>query len=291
LAERIHADGIDILVDLAGHTESNRLGVFACKPAPVSVSWLGYGYTTGLTAVDYLLTDDTSAPEGSEDLFSEKPWRLETPGYAYRPAEGMGSVSLLPALAQGFVTFGTLSRAVRINHRTVRVWAEILKRVDNARLVVDSKDFRDPAMQANLVKRLAAHGISQDRLEIGCHTPPWDVLRRIDIGLDCFPHNSGTTLFETLYMGVPYVTLAGRPSVGRLGSSILKGIGHPEWIAQDEAEYVDKAVALATDLPKLAIMRTGLRTEMEASPLMDEPGFARKVETAYRMMFANWAER
>ena len=290
LAERIRAEGIDILVDLAGHTGFNRLGVFARKPAPILVSWLGYGYTTGLTAVDYLLTDDTSAPAGSESLFSEKPWRLETPGYAYRPAEGMGPVSSLPALTQGFVTFGTLSRAVRINHRVVRVWAEILKRVDNALLVVDSMDFQDPVMQANLVKQFAIYGVGQDRLEIGCHTPPWDVLRRVDIGLDCFPHNSGTTLFETLYMGVPYVTLASRPSVGRLGSSILKGVGHPEWIAQSEADYVDKAAALASDLPGLAALRTGLRSEMEASSSMDEPGFARKVEVAYRMMFANWAK-
>ena len=290
LAERIRAEGIDILVDLAGHTGFNRLGVFARKPAPILVSWLGYGYTTGLTAVDYLLTDDTSAPAGSESLFSEKPWRLETPGYAYRPAEGMGLVSSLPALTQGFVTFGTLSRAVRINHRVVRVWAEILKRVDNALLVVDSTDFQDPVMQANLVKQFAIYGVGQDRLEIGCHTPPWDVLRRVDIGLDCFPHNSGTTLFETLYMGVPYVTLASRPSVGRLGSSILKGVGHPEWIAQSEADYVDKAAALASDLPGLAALRTGLRSEMEASSSMDEPGFARKVEVAYRMMFANWAK-
>ena len=290
LAERIRAEGIDILVDLAGHTAFNRLSVFARKPAPVLVSWLGYGYTTGLTAVDYLLTDDTSAPAGSESLFSEKLWRLETPGYAYRPAEGMGPVSSLPAMTQGFVTFGTLSRAVRINHRVVRVWAEILKRVVNALLVVDSKDFQDPVMQANLVKQFAIYGVGQDRLEIGCHSPPWDVLRRVDIGLDCFPHNSGTTLFETLYMGVPYVTLAGRPSVGRLGSSILKGVGHPEWIAQSEAEYVDKAAALASDLPGLAALRTGLRSEMEASSLMDEPGFARKVEAAYRMMFENWAK-
>jgi predicted O-linked N-acetylglucosamine transferase (SPINDLY family) len=154
--------------------------------------------------------------------------------------------------------------------------------------VVNSKNFREPAQQETLAQRFAAHGIGREQLEIGFNSPPWDVLRGIDIGLDCFPHNSGTTLFETLYMGIPYVTLAGRPSVGRLGSSILEGLGHPEWIAHSEEEYVEKAVALAADIPKLADLRAGLRQEMEASPLMDEVGFARKVETAYRAMWCQW---
>ena len=290
VAERIRADKIDILVDLAGHTAGNRLGVFAMKPAPVSVSWLGYGYTTGLSAIDYLLTDEASAPPGCEGLFSEQPWRLQTPGYAYRPAEGMGEVSELPALRRGHITLGTLTRAVRINHHTIRVWSRILRRVPKARLLVDSKNYQDPAMCDALAAKFAAHGVGRERLELGFHTPPWDVLRGLDIGLDCFPHNSGTTLFETLYMGVPYVTLAGRPSVGRLGSSILQGIGHPEWIAHTEEEYVEAVVALACDLPRLAQLRTGLRQEMQASSLMDEQGFARKVEQAYRLMFEAWAE-
>lgn len=290
LAERIRADGIDILVDLAGHTSGNRLGVFARKPAPLSVSWLGYGYTTGLSAIDYLLTDEICAPAGSEGLYAEAPWRLATPGYVYRPAADMGPVSALPALARGHVTFGTLTRAVRINHRTIRVWSEILKRVAGARLVIDSNNFLEAAMREALAARFAAQGITADRLEIGYRSPPWDVLRGMDIGLDCFPHNSGTTLFESLYMGVPYVTLAGRPTVGRLGSTILHGLGHAEWIAATEADYIDKAVALAGDLGALARVRAGLRAEMQASALMDEPGFARKVEAAYREMWKKWSE-
>ncbi|OWW21295.1 tetratricopeptide repeat protein [Noviherbaspirillum denitrificans] len=289
LAERIRADGIDILVDLAGHTAKNRLGVFALKPAPVSLTWLGYGYTTGLTAVDYLLTDFASAPQGSDGFFSERPWRLDNPGYIYRPAEDSGLPNALPAASRGYVTFGTLTRALRINHHTIRVWSEILRRVPGARLVVNSENFREPSMQAALAGKFAAHGIGRDRLDIGYQTPPWDVLRGMDITLDCFPHNSGTTLFESLHMGVPYVTLAGRPSVGRVGSSILEGVGRPEWIARTEEEYVEKAVALASDLSALAALRAGLRAEMAASPLMDEPAFARKVEAAYREMFAIWS--
>ncbi|MEI6108276.1 MAG: tetratricopeptide repeat protein, partial [Opitutae bacterium] len=290
LTERIRADGIDVLVDLAGHTAHNRLRVFARKPAPVSVSWLGYGYTTGLSAIDYYLTDEASAPSGSEGLFAEVPWRIATPAYSYRPSPDMGEVGSLPAQQRGHVTFGTLTRSIRVNHRTIRVWAAILKAVPDSCLVMDSRTFKDASMQERLAALFARHGIARDRLEIGFHSPPWDVLRGIDIGLDCFPHNSGTTLFETLHMGVPYITLAGRPSVGRLGSSILQGIGHPEWIAGSEYDYVAKAVDLAGDIARLSKIRSTLRSDMEQSPLADEGGFARKVEEAYRGMWQTWCK-
>ncbi len=288
LAQRIRADGIDILVDLAGHTAGNRLGVFALKPAPVSLSWMGYGYTTGLQAIDYYLTDAASAPEGCEPLFSEKPWRLPGCYTAYRPGAAMGEVNPLPALERGYVTLGTLTRGVRINHRSIRVWAEILKRLPTARLVIDSSSFKDASVQQAALAKFIAHGIDATRVDVGFNSPPWDVLRGIDIGLDCFPHNSGTTLFESLYMGLPFVSLAGRPSVGRIGSAILHGVGHPEWIATTEDDYVDKVVALGQDLPALARQRATLRAQMQASPLMDEPGFARQVEQAYAQMFARW---
>jgi protein O-GlcNAc transferase len=291
LAQRIRADGIDILVDLAGHTAGNRLGVFARKPAPVSISWMGYGTTTGLRAIDYYLTDATCAPPGSEHLFSETPWRLPGSYTAYRPGNSMGEVNALPALARGFVTLGTLTRGIRLNHRTLGVWAQILQRLPTARLVVDSRSFEDAAVKEALAQQFAAQGIAPERLQMGFTSPPWDVLRGIDIGLDCFPHNSGTTLFETLYMGLPYVTLAGRPGVGRLGSAILQGAGHPEWIAHSEAEYIEKVVALGQDLPALAEIRATLRPQMQASPLMDEPGFATSVEQAYQTMFARWLKK
>jgi predicted O-linked N-acetylglucosamine transferase (SPINDLY family) len=285
LAQRIADDGIDILVDLAGHTEGNRLAVFAHRPAPVSLSWLGFGSTTGLTAIDYFLSDWAASPPGSEAWFSETPWRLERPALVYRPAPGMGSVSPLPALERGFVTFGTLTRAVRINAHTVRLWSEILRSVENSRLVINSSDFRAPSMQAYLLGEFQRQGIAPDRLHIGYSSPPWDTLRGIDIGLDCFPHNSGTTLVESLYMGVPYISLAGRPGVGRLGAAGLHGVGHPEWCAPSEEDYVRLAVALASDLAALANVRSGLRRQMENSPLMDEAGFARGVEDAFRGMW------
>jgi predicted O-linked N-acetylglucosamine transferase (SPINDLY family) len=289
LVERIRADRIDILIDTAGHSANHRLGVFARKPAPVSLSWLGFGYTTGLSAVDYYLTDEMAAPPGSEHLFSETCWPLDPIAYVYRPAQGMGEINPLPALSRGHVTFGTLTRSVRINHRTIRVWAQILQQVPNARLVIDSGSYKEVPMQDSLAALFATHGIGRDRLEIGCHSP-WDALRGIDIGLDCFPHNSGTTLFETLYMGIPFITLGDRPSMGRLGSSILRALGRSEWVAKTEEEYVRKAVALAGDLPALASNRANQRGQMAVSPLMDEPTFARKVESAYRMMFRRWCD-
>jgi predicted O-linked N-acetylglucosamine transferase (SPINDLY family) len=168
------------------------------------------------------------------------------------------------------------------------VWSAILDAVPGSRLIMDSLNFKEPAMQERMAAKFAEHGIARERLEMGYHSPPWDTLRGMDIGLDCFPHNSGATLFETLYMGVPYITLAGRPSVGRLGSSVLQGACHPEWIAGSEDEYVAKAVELAGDIARLSGIRAALRGQMEASPLRDEAGFARKVEDAYREVWRKW---
>lgn len=290
LIERIRADGIDVLVDIAGQTKGARLGVFAAKPAPVSLHWLDSGYTTGLSAIDYYLTDATTVPLGYEDLFTETPWRLPRSSFSYRPNTDMGAVSPLPALARGHITFGTLTRAIRLNAGLLAAWAQLLHRVPHSRLVINSSNFSQLDMCASWTQRFADLGITADRLEMGFESPPWNVLRGIDIGLDCFPQNSGTTLLESLYMGLPFVSLAGAPSMGTLGASILTALGRPEWIAHSEDEYVDKLVALTSDVPALADLRAGLRQEMQASPLMDEPGFARDVEDAYFAMFQKWAD-
>lgn len=291
LTRRIRADKIDVLIDLAGHTGNNRLGVFVRRPAPVQVTWLGFGCTTGLSAIDYILSDADMAPAGTDHLFAEQPWRLEGSNFAYRPRDGMGEVGPLPALANGHIRLVTLSRAIRFNDHVLRVWAEILRRLPTAKLVVDSRSYYSAGLREDLVQRFALHGVDAKRLEVGFHSPPWDVLRNADITLDCFPHNSGTTLFESLYMGVPFITLARGVGVGRIGASTLTGLGRPEWAASTEAEYVEKVVAMASDIPALARIREGLREEMRASSLMDEPAFARKVETAFRAMFQQWCEK
>ncbi len=290
LANKVRVDGIDILIDLAGHTGRNRLGVFARRAAPVQVTWLGFGTTTGVQTMDYILTDDSMAPVGKEHLFVEKPWRLAQTNFVYRPMLPMGEVNALPALENGYIRFVSLSRAIRLNDRVIRVWAELLRRVPASKLVLDSSSYVDLRIRANIVSRFQRHGIDSTRLELGYHSPPWDVLRSADIALDCFPHNSGTTIFESLYLGLPAVTFAGNPGVGRIGMSILTGLGRPEWITHGEAEYIDRLVSLASDIPKLAHIRAGLRQEMQTSALMDESGFARKVEQAYRDMFKKWCE-
>ena len=290
LAKQIRDDQIDVLVDLAGHTYGNRLMAFAHKPAPVSLHWLDSGYTTGLTAIDYYLADAATLPVGCESLFSETPWRLPRTACVYRPKGYMGEVNSLPALERGYVTFGTLSRAIRLNKRLIAAWARLLHRVPDSHLVINSGNFSQPDVCELWLQRFEDLGIARARLELGFQSPPWDVLRGMDIALDCFPQNSGTTLLESIHMGLPFVTLAGTPSLGTLGASVLTAVGHPEWIAHSEDEYVDKLVALASDLPTLATTRAGLRAEMQASALMDEPGFARDVEDAYFSMFQKWAD-
>ena len=288
LAARIRADGIDVLVDIAGQTKGHRLGTFARKPAPVSLHWLDSGYTTGLTAIDYYLTDAVTVPEGAEHLFSETPWRLPRTPFVYRANPRAGDVSELPALANGYITFGTLTRAVRLNDRVLRAWADVLHRVPNAKLELNSGNFSQADVCEQWGHRFEALGIARDRVIMGFESPPWNVLRRMDIALDCFPQNSGTTLIESLYMGLPFVSLAGVPSMGTLGASVLSAVGHPEWIAHSEPEYVDKLAALASDLPRLAQIRRDLRGQMQASALMDEAGFRRDVEDAFAQMFARW---
>ncbi|CAB3630919.1 bifunctional class I SAM-dependent methyltransferase/glycosyltransferase [Achromobacter pestifer] len=290
LANRIREDGIDILIDLAGHTGRNRLQVFARRAAPVQLTWLGFGTTTGVPEMDYILTDSSMAPIGREHLLTEVPWRLSKTNFVYRPMLPMGDVNTLPALRNGYIRYVSLSRAIRLNDQLIRVWSELLRRVPGSRLVLDSSSYVDLRIRADIIARFAHQGVDAARIEMGYHSPPWDLLRSADIALDCFPHNSGTTIFESLYMGLPAITLAGNPGVGRIGMSILTGLGRPDWVAQTESQYIEKIVALATDIPELARIRAGLRQEMQASALMDEPGFARKVEQAYRDMFKKWCE-
>jgi predicted O-linked N-acetylglucosamine transferase (SPINDLY family) len=285
LAERIRADGIDILVDLAGHTGKNRLKTFSMKPAPVQVSWMGYGSTTGMRAIDYFLADGVMMPPGCEPLMAETPWRLPGAGFVYRPQQNFPLPTPLPAQRNGYVTFGSLSRAIRLNDELIAVWAELLRRVPDSRLAINSRDFNAPEMQDWMCRRFESHGIDTSRLYVGYTSPAWLPMADIDIMLDCFPHNSGTTLIEGLYSGLPVVSLAHRPTVGRLGASLLASVGHPEWIASDVEGYLAIAARLASDVPGLAHIRATLRDDVIHGHAMDEVGFARNVEDAFREMW------
>ncbi len=291
LFERIRADGIDILVDLAGHTDGNRLRVFARKPAPVQVSWLGFGYTTGLTAMDYFLGDDRFTPAGCDQLFSERLWRLPRTAFVYRPPDYAPAVSELPALRNGQVTFGSLSRVIRFNDHVVSVWSRILKAVPGSRLLLNNAPFSEAAICEKFTARFVAHGVTPDRLKLEYAQPHWDSYHEIDICLDPFPHNAGTTTFESLWMGVPVLSKLDRPSVGRFGATILGNLELDEWVVADEDGYVSAATRLAADLKGLVALRAGLRGRMCASPMMDELGFARDVEAAYRGMWQRFVQQ
>jgi predicted O-linked N-acetylglucosamine transferase (SPINDLY family) len=269
--------------------------VFAWRPAPVQIeSILGHGYTSGMTAMDGFLADDVLAPPGTDALFSERIIRLPRIPLVYQPPAGMPAVTPLPALATGRISFGYFGRPDRLTDRTVAAWARILCEVPDSRLVLNSQAFQEAAYRDLVAARFAAHDIVRDRLKMVFTTPQpatWHGYGSIDIALDPFPHNAGTTTIEALWQGVPVVTRAGRPTVGRFGASILACVGLSDFVAQDDEGYVATAIRLASDKPALAVLRQGLRERTERSPLRDANGLARAVELAYRSLWRNWCQR
>ena len=292
MADMIREDQIDVLVDLAGHTAGNRLLVFARKPTPVQVSYLlGHGYTTGLTTMDAFLADEFLAPPDADALFSERVMRLPRIPLVYTPPDEMPPVSPLPAMANGFVTFGYFGRPERLNDDVIGTWSSILKNIAGSRLELNTKAFGEPAVRDLFAARFAAHGIAGEQLQLICTEPQtrtWEAYGEIDIALDPFPHNAGTTTIEALWQGVPIVSLAGRPSVGRFGSMILHAVGLDDWVGTDPQGYVARCMDAAADLPALAHLRAELRARFAASPLRDAAGLARLVEAAYRSLWDEW---
>jgi predicted O-linked N-acetylglucosamine transferase (SPINDLY family) len=288
VAERIRSDRIDILVDLAGHTGGNRLLVFAGRAAPVQISYIGYPHSTGLTEMDYKVTDEYLDPPGmTEHLYTEKLVRLPGGCWCYRPGEDAPDVNALPALNAGHFTFASLNRPMKLTPGALRLWAEILRRVPNARLlaVAGRGCEQDPGLR-QLFKE---HGIDPARLVLAGRRSRLDYFRlmqEVDVALDTFPHAGHTTTCDAMWMGVPTVTLAGRTHVSRLGAGVLSAVGLDRLVAATPEEYVERAVALASDLPKLAELRAGLRERMDRSPLCDGPRVARALEQAYRGMGA-----
>ncbi|WP_414395893.1 tetratricopeptide repeat protein [Synechococcus sp. O70.2] len=292
VAELIHEDKIDILVDLAGHTAYNRLGVLALKPAPIQVTYLGYPNTTGLTLVDYRITDAYADPPGmTEKYHTEKLMRLPKSFLCYNPVDIFPPVSELPALSAGYITFGCCNNPTKITPNVVAVWAEILKRLPNARILLKNMRYTDSSVREIFWGHFEEHGVDRqrvhlvgDRQSIPEHL---QIYNEIDIGLDPFPYNGTTTTCETLWGGAPVVVLAGNAHVCRVGVSILTNVGLPELVAQTPEEYVEIAVNLANDLERLRHLRHNLRDMMEKSPLRDPQGHARALEQAYRQMWKN----
>jgi predicted O-linked N-acetylglucosamine transferase (SPINDLY family) len=296
LADLIRRDGIDVLVDLSGHTSGNRLLTFARKPAPVQVAHMvGSGTTTGLSAMDGFLINEALLPVSAERYFSERSMRLSRMPHVYTPPDGMPEVAPLPALKNGYITFGCFSRPARINEDVIKAWARILKSVPNSRLVLNSKPFREDENCIAWHARFAAQGLEPGRVKLVYTSPQprtWDAYGTIDIALDPFPHNAGTTTIEALWLGVPVVSLASRPPVGRFGASILGSLGLDDWVTHDVDSYVARAATAASNTAALARLRQSLRDKFKASPIgSDSEGLAREVEQAYRTLWADYCSR
>jgi protein O-GlcNAc transferase len=310
LAEVIHQDGIDILIDLTMHMGNSRLLAFARKPAPVQVTYLAYCSTTGLAVMDYRLTDPYLDEEMQNDecrmmnensgnsafcihhsalsSYVERSVFLPRTWWCYRPPAEVLEIAPLPAFANGHLTFGCLNNFCKISGATLDAWCELLKRVDDSQLIIHA----GKGIHQQIVRdRFAAAGVDPQRLEFAGFVPLvkyFAVYNRIDIALDPFPYTGGTTTCDALWMGVPTVTLSGRTAVSRGGASILSNMRLGELIAHSTDQYIQIAADLARNLPLLSHWRQTLRTQMQQSPLMDEPQFARDIEAAYRMMWRAW---
>lgn len=293
LAEQIRRDQIDILVDLAAHTSGNRLLVFARKPAPVQVSYLGYPATSGLLTMDYRITDGFADPAGTtEHLHTETLVRLPVCAWCYQAPEEASAIEFRPAAHTEYVTFGCFNQRAKLNAALFDTWCRLLNRVPDSRLKLKAKALNDPAAKREIISLFGRRGIDESRLEIGGFKETLaghlEAYQNVDIALDSFPYHGTMTTCEALWMGTPVVTLAGAAHVSRVGVSLLTAVGLPDLVASNSEEYIEIAARLAGDKEHLAELRATLRQRMQASPLMDAPRFARNMEAAYRTMWRKW---
>lgn len=289
VAELVRADGIDILVDLAGHTGHNRLPVFALKPAPVQVTYLGYPSSTGVRQIDYYLTDDICDPPDDPPRFVERLWRLEGSFCCFEPAAEAPEVAPLPAAKKGYVTFGSLHGLAKLNDLVLDLWCRLLLTVPGSRLIC-FRDVLAGSAHDELRRQLLRRGLSADRFDLRHLLPTGanhhGLYADIDISLDAFPWSGHTTACESLWMGTPIVTLRGQRHAGRMAASVLTALGIESWIAQTPDEYIAIASRLAGDVNELKNVRSSLRDRMAHSHLCDGAAFTRKLEQAYRKMMA-----
>ena len=294
LFDQLKRDQIDILVDLAGHTANHRLPVFARKPTPVQVAYLGYPNTRGLPAIDYRITDRHIEPEGDADRFSsESLIRMPESWYCFRPSDRSPPVNKLPAIQNGYITFGSLNQYCKTNSDVLDLWAQVLQSVPKSKLLVNThtRSLSDPLIREPFELHFDRFGISPDRLILDDERPSDSYLRtyhRIDIGLDTFPHTGGSTTCEALWMGVPVITLVGERLVARMSLSILSTLGLTELTAQTQEEYVDICIKVAADMTHLQNLRTSMREKMQSSALMDPGTFTHQLEATYRKMWEDW---
>lgn len=288
-AQRIRDDGIDVLVDLAGHTGWNRLLLFARRPAPVQASWLGYLNTTGMRAIDARLTDAVATPPEFDAYHAECVVRLPGCQWCYQPILETPDVAPPPARRAGGITFGSFHNLAKLGPGTIRLWSQLLQQVPDSRLLVMAKGLADGG--EDFLTRFAAEGVAADRVMLRNATPYREYLAtygEVDIALDAFPYSGGTTTCEALWMGVPVVTWAGATVPGRGAASVLMAAGVPELAAGSPGQFLSIAAELAGDAPRRQQLRATLRPRMQASPLMDARRFAADMEGAYRELWRAW---
>ncbi len=289
--EQIKQDQIDILIDLAGHTDDNRLPIFFSKPAPIQASYLGYFATTGIPTIDYWITDHHLHPVDTEEKTSETIWRLPRCYVAYQPSPEALEVNPLPALSSEYITFGCLNNFSKLNPFLLSLWAKILQALPQSRLILKSHyhNLDDPEEKQSVELFLQEQGFNLEQVElIDSPTLAEDyfaLYHRIDIHLDTFPYNGCTTTCDALWMGVPVLTLAGDRKIQRMGNSLLQAIGLEDWIAHSPEEYVNKAITFAQDLEAIAQLRTSLRERFQKSQLGDIEGLTLALENAYQQMW------
>ena len=290
LADKIYEDQIDILVDLAGHSANNRLGVLARKPAPIQATWLGYPNTSGLSTVDYRITDAIADPIGESDaLNTESLIRLDDGFLCYQGDDSIPVISSIPFDQKGYFTFGSFNNNVKITSEVIKVWADILLSVPNAKLIMKSNQLSDQHTKIRCQEMFSAQGIAPDRLILSGMLPSatdhMAYYGEVDLALDPFPYNGTTTTFEALWMGVPTLTYSGNVHACRVGASIVSRIGLEDYVAYSPEDYIALAVKKSSSLNELRQLRRSLRSRMLSSKLCDSAAFAHQIETAYQNMW------
>lgn len=295
-AQIIRDDRIDILVDLSGHTAYNRLLLFARKPAPIQVTYLGYPNTTGLATMDYRLTDTDADPPGATDaLHTENLVRLPRGFLCYRPADNSPPPRDPAAHDAGRVTFGTFNNFAKVTTHMIGLWSQILLHAPGSSLLIKAETLGDDQTRRDVHGAFESHGVDAPRVELLGRVPSFlrhlATYHRVDIGLDTFPYNGTTTTCEAMCMGVPVITLAGKAHVSRVGASLLKRVGLEDLIATSDEQYVQKAAALAGDASRRAELSSSLRQRMSQSDLTNAGAFVQDLENAYRRMWHEWIRR
>lgn len=289
VADLVTTDEIDILVDLAGHTANNMLLLFANKPAPVQITYLGYPNTTGLKAIQYRLTDVIADPEGQDEYYSEALCRLPECFLTYRPDENAPNVSKPPVIQNSYITFGSFNNLAKINDKVITAWSKLLGRVSDSRLLIKNPSLTDKKTRQRYIDKFSQKGIEAGRIELLGHTPTrhehLSLYNCIDISLDTFPYNGTTTTCEALWMGVPVISMCGTQHAARVSASLLSAAGRREWIAYSEEEYIEKAALLAENTQVLLTTRLRQREHLLQSTLLDARGFTSSLESEYQKIW------